>query len=328
MTVTNVLRHKGKVSEETERRVLSAVTELNYIPVRSAMQNRHVSTNALGVLFLQALEGAVGYPTFLGMCSQAREADHDLTIVLRSEPTWAKSGAYTQLLDRRSDAFIFVGDTSPELSTLLVLNKIPVVECYSVTPPAGVAWVVGDNLAAMRLAVTHLVAQGHRHIGHIAGPATNQEARLRADGFCQTVEELLGYDGTTYVVQGESWGDSWGFASGDDPGNATRSVVEAALQMDVTAMVCANDLYALALWKMAESHGRRVPEELSIIGMDDIPEAARQGLTTIAQPFEQMGRAAVNAVLQLLSGTDSKEASRVFPVTLQERRSVTSPRNS
>jgi len=323
MTVTNVLKNRAnQVSEETRRRVLSAVEDLNYIPVRSAMQNRHVQTNAIGVLFLQDMEGAVGHPTFLGICNHAKQLDYDLTILLRSEPNWQKPGVQSHFLDHRSDGFIFIGEERPDISALLVRNKIPVVECYSVAPPEGVARVLGDNRQAMRLAVEKLVALGHRRIAHIGGPEMISEARERADGFCEAVSDLLGVDGADFVVQGDSWGDLWGFDYGNDPGLKSRPVVEAALNLNATAYVCANDLYALALWKMAEQRGLRVPEDLSITGMDNIVEAAHKGLTTISTPFNLIGRTAVDVLHQLLNGAEPKEVSRVLPVELVERKSI------
>ena len=93
MTVSNVLRDReGQMVGETRRRVLEAIHELGYVPVRSSMQNRHVRTNCLGLVFIQSMQGAVGYPTFLGMCERARQVDYDLTMLLRSEPDWVKPG--------------------------------------------------------------------------------------------------------------------------------------------------------------------------------------------------------------------------------------------
>lgn len=325
MTVTNVLRHRGRVAEDTQKKVLEAVEALNYIPVRSAMQNRHVPTNALGLLFHQEMRGRVGYPTFLGICDEAQEHDHDINIVLRSSPDWVRPGVEVQFLDRRCDGFIFVGDDRPELSAALVRHGVPVVECYNPAPPEGVGFVVGDNAMGIRLAVTHLVEMGHRRIAHLAGPEHHYEARIRRDSFCETMRELTGDPSTNQIVQGDSWGDGWGFNYGDYPGHRSRPLAEAILSKDVTAIVCCNDLLALAVWKMALQMGLRVPEDISITGMDDITESASQGLTTIAQPFQQVGRAAVTALLGLIAGADSKSVSRVLPVELVQRRTTAPP---
>ena len=207
MTVSNVLRNRtAKTADETRRRVLEAVRDLNYVPVRTAAQNRHVATNAIGVVFVQEIEGAVGYPTFFGMCRRARELDYDLTIFLRSEPDWLQPGTEAQFLDRRCDGFIFVGDNRREVSEALVRHQVPVVECFSVHPPPGVASVLGDNASGMRQAVRHLAALGHTRIVHLAGASVNREAAVRCEGFCAAMYECGLPCGPDSVVQGEQWG--------------------------------------------------------------------------------------------------------------------------
>lgn len=325
MTVTNVLRYRDRVAEETQKKVLEAVEALNYIPVRSTMQNRHVATNAIGLLFHQDMQGAVGYPTFMGICEEAQAHDHDINIVLRATPDWVRPGVEVQFLDRRCDGFIFVGDDRPELSEALIRHQVPVVECYSPDPPEGVGSVVGNNAQGIHLAVAHLVKQGHRRIAHLAGPEFKREARIRRDAFCEAMHELTGYDGADWIVQADSWGDLWGCNYVGDPGEKSRPLAEAVLKLDVTAVVCANDQLALAVWKMALQKGLRVPEDFSITGMDNINEAALQGLTTIAQPFHEIGKAAVDAVLALIAGADSKSVSQVLPVELIQRRTVAPP---
>ena len=332
MTVSNVLRGRvDLVAEKTRERVLRAVHTLNYIPVRTSAQNRHVKTNAIGVVFLHLhrLDGIVGYPTFLGMCERARQVDHDLTIFLRSQPNWVRPGTEAQFLDRRCDGFIFVGSNSPEFSQVLISHGIPIVECYSVAPAHGVARVLGNNADAMRQAVTHLAECGHERIAHLAGPRSNLEAQERLAGFRAAMRGTFGPDCPNYVVQGETWGLPQRLPGGAEEANKAeeaneqaRPLTEAILAMNVTAVVCANDWLALALWQSASERGLRVPQDLSITGMDNIPQAAYKGLTSVATPFEQIGCAAVDAFLALQNGGDSAQASRVLPVELVQRSSV------
>lgn len=330
MTVSNVLRNRAtKTSEQTRQRVLLAVHELDYVPVRAAAQNRHVTTHAIGVVFIQAMEGAVGYPTFFGMCRRARQLNHDLTIFLRSEPDWVKPGTEASFLDRRCDGFIFVGDNRREITETLIRHRVPVVECFSVNPPLGAARVLCDNAEGIRLAVRHLAAQGHARIAHLAGKGDSSEAVERREGFRGAVRELGLPETAGWIVQADTWGDLWGFGPGD-AGDLTRPPVEAVLKLvaeqGVTAVVCANDLFALALWRMAEERGLRVPEDLSITGVDDIIEGKLRGLTSVAQPFDQIGHAAVDAIIAILGGAPAADVSRVLPVKLVERASVAAPR--
>jgi len=325
MTVSNVLRDReDQMVGETRARVLQAIHDLGYVPVRSAIQNRHVATKSIGLVFIHALEGEVGSPTFLGMCDRARQKDYDLTVLLRSEPDWVKPGTESQFLDRRCDGFIFIGDSRREITEALVRHNIPVVECYSVFSPPGVANILLDNVSAMRQAVTLLAGHGHTRIAHLAGPRSNGEALQRLEGYRSKMWELFGEDPDKFVVQGETWGDLWGYNQGD-PGWDTRPFAEAVLALNVTAVVCVNDLYALAVWRLAEEKGLRVPEDISIVGMDNIAQGAERGLTSVAPCFKQVGRAAVDAILTLLQGGSSADASQVIPVSLLNRASVAAP---
>lgn len=331
MTVSNVLRNRTeRMAPETRERVLNAVHALDYVPVRTAAQNRHVTTNALGVVFIQEMQGAVGYPTFLGMCARAKQIDHDLTIFLRSEPDWVRPGTESQFLDRRCDGFIFVGDSRPEISEALVRHQIPVVECYSVRPPAGVARVLGDNFLGARMAAERLIALGHKRLAHIAGPTGNLEAQERQAGFVAAMQGAGLAVPASCLLLTDTWGDLWGFGvdhlKADNVGAATVPVADAALELDVTGIVCTNDLYALAVWRRAEERGLRVPRDLSLTGVDDIAEAKQRGLTSVALPFEEIGRAAVEAVMAMLAGQSAEEASRVLPPRLVERKSIAAPR--
>ncbi|MEO7900611.1 MAG: LacI family DNA-binding transcriptional regulator [Capsulimonas sp.] len=329
MTVSNVLRGRTDlVVEKTRERVLQAARNLNYVPVRTAAQNRHIRTNAIGVVFLHSHrpDGPVGYPTFLGMYSRARELDHDLTIFLRSEPDWVKPGTEAQFLDRRCDGFIFVGSNRPEITEKLFENKVPVVECYSVAPSPGAARVLSDNADGMRQAVMHLAQLGHERIAHIAGPQVNMEARERLSGFRAAMQERFGADYHDYVVLANTWGRIMRFDNAyGDIDEITRPAIEAILSIGVTAVVCANDLLALALWRLAEERGLRVPQDLSIIGVDNIMQSQYQGLSSISTPFEQIGQAAVDAIMAIEKGVSTAEASRVLPVELIQRSSVSVP---
>lgn len=328
MTVSNVLRNRAdKMGAETRRRVLQAIHDLDYVPVRTAAQNRHVTTHAIGVVFLWEMEGVVSYPTFFGLCHRARQLDHDLIVFLRSEPDWVKPGTEAQFLDRRCDGFIFVGDRQHAISEVLIRHRIPVVECFSVCPAPGAARILSDNASGMHQAIRHLAGQGHRRIAHLAGPPDSTEAGERQAGFRAAMRESGLGGHADCIVQADTWGDTWGFggdAAGD--GRLTRPFVEAVLAQDVTAVVCANDFFALALWRGAEEKGLRVPADLSITGMDNIPEAALRGLTSIAQPFALIGQTAMNTIIALLDGADAEASSRVLPVELIQRASVAPPR--
>ena len=132
------------------------------------------------------------------------------------------------------------------------------------------------------------------------------------------------------ILPTETWGDLWGFGEdqmrADHSGAQTLPVAQAALALDVTGIVCTNDLYALAVLRLAEERGLQVPRDLSLTGVDNITEAWQRGLTSVALPFEEIGRAAVDAIVAMLGGQSAEEASRILPPRLVERDSVAAPR--
>lgn len=171
MTVSRVLSDRSHtVAEETRQRVMQVVRELEYVPVgQPATQSRHVETRILGLIFDGTpFEGLWGLPTFLGLREAAMAHNYDLLTLLRVRPDWMLDQEELQFLDRRNDGFVFI---APEgrYSTIetLVRHQLPVVACYIADVPEGVPTIVLDNAGAMRMAVEHLVGQGHQRILHL-----------------------------------------------------------------------------------------------------------------------------------------------------------------
>lgn len=325
-TVSNVLNNRsGRTSEETRQRVLSAVRELNYIPIpRPAMQNRHVETRAIGVVFLdemkflQDLRERLGWHTFAGMRDRAHHYQYDLLLLFRSRSNWLEPGFEAQFLDHRYDGIVFLGQCRRQLTETLVQHGLPTVVCYSADVPPGVVSVMADNHQAMELAVEHLIANGHERIAHLGGPHWSMEATQRRDEYSAALRARGREACARRIIQGTTWG-------GVLP--ESRALVEEVLALDVTAVVCGNDFLALDLWQVAEEQGRPIPESLSLIGMDNLDEGAAKGLTSIVNPFYEIGAQAIDALITLIRGGDYQEACTHIPVELISRASVCPPRS-
>ena len=324
-TVSNVLNNRaGRVSAETRQRVVAAIEDLEYIPIRRpAMQNRHVETHAIGVAFmddqkfLQDTRERLGLYTFAGMRDRARKRAYDLLLLFHSRSEWFEAGAERRFLDRRYDGIIFVGQCPTALLESLAKHQLPTVVCYSPDTPPGVASVLVDNAAAMRLAVDHLIQHGHERIAHLAGPRWSREAAERRDHYRDAMRERGRPECAHRIVQGDTWGGHL---------EETRPLADAILDMGVTGIVCGNDFLALDLMQIARKCKLRVPADLSVIGMDNLEEGMAVGLTSIVNPFYQIGSQAVDALLFLLQGGDYRQASRRISVELVSRRSVGTPK--
>ena len=319
MTVSNVMRGRnGIVAPETMARVLAAVRELGYAPVpQPTIQGRHVETRTIGLVFdYIEIEDIWGAPTYRGMRAAARQLDYDLLTLLRERPEWMLDQEELQFLDRCSDGFIFtVPKERTRVLEALVQHQMPVVSCFVDDVPAGVATVVLDNAGAMQQAVRHLVGYGHRDIAHIAGSAERSDFCHRREGY----EAAMRQAGLEPVVTQ--------LTTLDDAGWLPE--MQALLQNKrMTAVICANDFAALKIQQMAVEMGLSLPGDLSIIGMDDIPPAGAASLTTFRFSCEEIGHHAVRAVVRMIGGECAQDCSKVVPVEMVVRGSVTAPKSN
>lgn len=313
MTVTNVVRERDVVAPDTRARVLEAMRELQYVPVQSALQNRHVETKVLSVLLDYDSTAWYGMNAdmFNGLALTAREHGYDLLMHLRRGPEWADDTRQLHLLDRRSDGVILAGlRQDKEALRVLSENGIPAVCCFNTRVPKGIAWVVADNSQAMRLAVKHLVERGHKHIAHLRGPRGHAETNARAKGFALAMKQS-GLERYSDIVLDSDW-------EALPDGETLREL----LRCNVTAVICFNDSQALELWRIAEEGNLQIPRDLSIIGRDNWFRGESRGLTTITNPLDGICRASIEALMAIIKGEPAESQHCTVPVQLIERASV------
>jgi DNA-binding LacI/PurR family transcriptional regulator len=316
MTVSNVLRQPDLVAPDTRERVLKILRELNYVPVQSAVQNRHVATRTLSLVLYHpdSAMPALDLQTYEGLCQGAAEHGYDLLTILRSQPDWFPDREELRFLDRRSDGAIFLSSMSGEWQSsfeALRSEKIPAVVCYRRDVPEGIAWIDADNAQIMRLAIEYLKDKGHRKIAHLAGPEKQFDAVMREREFGNALRDNGLEFSSSHVTRGILPGWKW-----------DEDAAKKLLQSGATAIVCFNDDLALWLWQIAEKLGLQVPRDISILGIDNTVHAQYRGLTSIEYSFHAVGRAAVESWICLNNGGDWKSCCREMPGTLHERNSV------
>lgn len=318
VTVSNVLRGlDNRASQETRERVLKAAAKLNYIPVKPpTAQNYHIETHVVTLVpeHHDVRHYDLDLFTYQGIIEGARHYGYSvLTMVQRAEDR-ENGREELRFLDRSSDGFIFTVSLREQWSRVLDVvarNQVPSVVCYHREVPDGVAWVDVDNGAAMRQAVEHLVALGHSRIAFVAGPPDNFDANERRREWLSAMQ-AHGLDvSDEFIVQGAHEG----YVQDD-------AALASVTNLGVTAAVCFNDTLALALWEAVEAQGLRVPEDLSILGMDNRPEAGERGLSSLAHSFSDVGRLAMEAWIELKNGADAASCSKLAPVHLVARHSV------
>jgi DNA-binding LacI/PurR family transcriptional regulator len=302
------------VAPEKRDMVLRAVEELEYIPVRPTLQNRHVESRVIAVPVDEPrkIGWAINSGTYTGMCESAMGHGYDVLMLLRPDPDWAANRSEAQLLDRRSDGIVFASPVIGESARtfeVLARHKTPTVVCYRRDVPEGIAWVDPDNRDAMYQAVRHLRERGHTRIAHLT-KANNEEydkvARRRY--FQEAIREYRLPERPDQIFATDYYA-------------ATAELPRRIIQSGATAVVCMNDLLATDLAKAMQLANLQVPDDLSIIGMDDLG-ADTFDLTTIAFSFSEIGEKAVDALVELIQGRPAGDCSREIPVKLVERQSV------
>jgi DNA-binding LacI/PurR family transcriptional regulator len=303
-TVSRVLNGKAEISADTRRRVQGVIDELRFRPSASARSLASRRTMTLG-LVVHDLGGS-----FLGRAVQAavNEASrHGFFFVLaavgadpRDEPAYVE-----MLLERRVEGLLFarasIGDDAVHLRRL-VADHVPVVTiaCYAPGVPLDVVDV--DNLAAGRRAVAHLLDGGRRRVAQIVGPVGWRAADDRARGAAEAVTEAgLPLD-ERLSERAAGWDAEAGYT-------AARTLLRRAPGLD--ALFCHSDALAFgALRALREAH-RRVPDDVAVVGFDDLPTAAYADppLSSVRQPAAEAGRLAARRLIELVGAPE--QARRV-----------------
>jgi DNA-binding LacI/PurR family transcriptional regulator len=300
-TVSRVLNDLPNVRPATRERVERAITQLRYVPSPAARALVSRRSRTLG-LIVTGLPGYGPSSIALGFHSAARDARYSVSMssVGEADATALRTTA-EQLVRQNVEAIVIVGSRHEATRTLRDLELgLPLV-AVSPQREEGMHRVSMDQYQGARIAVDHLIDLGHREIAHLAGPDDSSDAAERRRGWRDTLTER-GLRVTEPVV-----GD-WSAASGF---GAARTLVATG----ATGVFAANDLMALGVMRGLVVAGRVVPDEVSVVGFDDIPETAYYSppLTTVRQDFDSLGREALAAVLAVLRDEVDGEAVRRIP---------------
>ena len=314
-TVSRVLNGLPGVRPETAKRVHAAIALLGYRRNHAARLLASTRSRTIGVLtWGTSLVGPA--QVLLALEAAARAADYRLSTVTITEMTPEGVGAaMDQVLGHAPEAVVVI---VPHETVLRIAQEIDlgiptvVVEGdLSQTPlTAGV-----DNVQGARLATAHLLDLGHDRVDHLAGPLGWAEAAAREEGWRA---ELASRGLPVEAPRGRGdWSAASGYAAG-------QSI---AADRGVTAVFAANDQMALGLVAALRDAGRRVPDDVSVVGVDDLPESAyfTPPLTSVRQDFAELGRRTMNLVERALRGEPSPTTELVGTV-LVERASTAPPR--
>ncbi|SEF82301.1 LacI family transcriptional regulator [Nonomuraea solani] len=311
-TVSRVLNEHPNVRPDTRDRVLDAIRRLNYRPNLMARGLVRQRSHLIGVVsFDTVLFGPAS--TLVGIGRATRDHGYGVTIVTpESADRSSIADAMSTIAGQAVAGVIMVFPSRAASATALVSlpEGVPLV---SVEADADlVASVHIDQAAGARMAVEHLLYLGHETVWHVSGPGDRLDAQARVDGWRRTLESAGRV--APPVIPGD-WGPESGYQAG----------LELAERPGVSAVFAANDHMALGLLRAFHERGIRVPEDISVIGFDDIPEAGYfiPPLTTVRPDHEEVGRRAVATLLSLVDGQRA-DSEWVVP-TLIRRNSTAAP---
>jgi LacI family transcriptional regulator len=323
-TVSRVLNDHPRVSRETRERVLEAVRQLNYRPNAMARGLAGRRSRVIGVVsFDTILYGPAA--TLLGIERASRAAGYGVSIVtLEHLDHGGMTSALSALADQSVAGVVVI---APQTASAAALRNLPIgTAAVAVESDMGgdIPAISVDQVRGARLAVDHLLSLGHRRVWHVSGPRDWLETHGRIEGWRASLDDA-GL-AAPRLMTGD-WSARSGYAAGVELAERFRS------KGDVTAVFAANDHMALGMLRAFHEAGVRVPEDVSIVGFDDIPEAEflSPPLTTVRQDFDEVGRRCIAALLRLIEadradGPDRPEPEwRVAP-TLVERTSTAPPR--
>lgn len=312
MTVSRVLNGYAGVSDSARTRVETAVAALGYRANAAARVLAGGRSRAIGVVAMETQQFGPSHMLY-AIEAAARDAGHVVSFVTLRPDGDDLRPAIDHLRAAHVEAAVIVAPLRPVIDAVAALDADLPFVVVGGDPSAAVPTVTIDQAAGAHLATQHLLDLGHPTVHHVSGPEHWIDAAAREDGWRATLQAAGAP--TPQCLQGD-WSAAGGYAAG----------VDLAEDPDVTAVFAANDQTALGVLRALHEHGRSVPGDVSVVGFDDIPEAAflEPPLATVRQDFGEVGRRGVELLLATM-GADVDAGHVVVTPELIVRDSTAAP---
>lgn len=321
-TVSRCVNNPEKVTEKTRLKVQKAILETGYSPNTLAQSFRRGRTNLVMVVL-----PSIGDPFFTdvmrGIRTAAKAKGYSVVIEETQFNTMTADEIGAMLVSKQTDGIILLASMSPfgtEILSAKSRRRLPIViGCETISPElAEFPSVHIDNVAAAKEATNYLISQGHRRIAMIYGQASSLLTKDREYGYRAAMKQARLAIEEGWVVEGE--------LSIEGAIRATRKLLNH--QHRPTAVFCANDEMAIGCLHAVKSAGLHVPDDISVIGFDDIryAEVTDPPLTTIGQPAEEIGeRVMYRLCREIEDGRNGETTPEIVPHELIVRQSVAGP---
>ncbi len=313
-TVSKVLKGQGTVAPETRKWILEVAEQMGYVPNALARSLVNQQTATIGIVASDFSDYVLAQ-FVVGAEREARRQEKSVIIGVIDEEGMDAERVIRILLEQRVTGIVLAApqlEQNPGVRELL-RGQVPVVSMYHV-PGGGIPTVGSDHARTGLLATQHLLDLGHRRIGTIIGPQDRQATQTRLRGY-QRALAAAGIETNSELVEESDWLVEGGYA-------ATRRLLERV--PDITAIFAQNDMMAVGVLGALRALGRRVPENFSVVGCDDITLASYTvpALTTVHIPFYETGEMAVQLLLDIITKRTTDPKKILLPVHLVQRAST------
>ncbi|MFD8966855.1 LacI family DNA-binding transcriptional regulator [Streptomyces sp. NPDC059568] len=316
-TVSRVINNSPRVKDTTRHLVEQAIAQLGYIPNRAARALAGSRTDAVALVIPETEKRFFAEPYFSDIVHGVGDglADTDLQLLLTLVRTEKERQRFLQYARaRRIDGVLLVSlHDSDTLPDLLAAMEMPTVLSGRRSGDESVSYVDSDNVGGARAAVRHLSASGRRGIATITGPLDMYVAQCRLRGYEEAVRNTPGGPRPSWIAHGDFTEES-----------GRRAMAELlALHPGLDAVFAASDVMAVGALHTLRAAGRRIPEDVAVVGFDDSPIARHTDpqLTSVRQPVEEMGRTMARVLLESISDASSAWQHVVLRTELVRRAS-------
>ncbi|MGH3301507.1 MAG: LacI family DNA-binding transcriptional regulator [Streptosporangiaceae bacterium] len=320
-TVSNVLNRRDLVSQQTRRRVDSAIRDLGFVRNESARQLRAGRSRIIGLVVLD-----VTNPFFTDVARGVEDeaSRSGLSVILcNSDDQLPKETRYLDLLEEHRVQGVLITPVAGADERLSRLQErgTPVVLIDSASPNGRQCSVTVDDILGGDVALSHLLEAGHERLAFAGGPLSIRQVSDRQQGALRAIQRAGGTDAELQLIETSALN----FPAGQHAGSV---IAQLPSRQRPTAVFCANDLIALGLLQELAQHGIGVPGDIAIVGYDDIEFAAAASvpLSSVRQPRHQLGRTGAQLLLEeAIGGRDHKHRQVMFQPELEIRDSSQPP---
>ncbi|GAB4480694.1 MAG: LacI family DNA-binding transcriptional regulator [Anaerolineales bacterium] len=313
-TVSRVLNGKVDVAEETKERIEAVIKQLGYASSLAARSMRSKKNQLIG-LIMPDIAYPFAWEVMKGVNRAIAESEYDLLVYTRGDVRKYGTAAHEQqivslLNGSITDGLLIVAPVSEEF-----FSTAPIVSVDHLAVRPGYPSVHSTNYEGALEAMRHLLALGHRRIGFISGRGELLSAQRRFQAYQNALAEAgIAFD-EALIARGD-----YTTATGHD---CARQLL--SLPQPPTAIFAANDQSAMGVYQAAQEMGKEIPRDLSVIGFDNIPEAAYLNLTTVDQFIAEMGYQAAKTLFRLIEGQTLETKIQQLPTRLVVRASCQAP---